>query len=45
VAEHEHEKPARRLSPWLAGCIDLVCALLSVLVLYQVFCPFATGTP
>jgi TRAP transporter 4TM/12TM fusion protein len=43
VAEHEQEKPARRLSPSLAGFVAVVCALLSALVLYQVFVPFAKG--
>ena len=44
LAEHDEERPARRLSGPASVAITVACALLSVFVLYAVFSPPAKGT-
>lgn len=43
VAEFDQERPARKLSPAVSGAVSVVCAVLSVFVLYAVFFPVAKG--
>ncbi|MFE9646406.1 TRAP transporter permease [Streptomyces sp. NPDC006365] len=44
VAEFEQERPARKLSPGVSAAVSVVCAALSVFVLYAIFFPVAKGT-
>ncbi|MFB7170569.1 TRAP transporter permease [Streptomyces sp. NPDC056254] len=43
VAEFEQERPARRLSPRVAGPVSAVCAAMSVFAFWVVFFPVAKG--
>ncbi len=44
IAEHDEERPARRLSGRVALVVTVACAVVSVFVLYVVFFPLARGT-
>ena len=44
LAEHDEERPGRRLSGPVAVAITVLCAVLSVFVLYVVFWPLAKGS-
>lgn len=44
LAAAEHEKPARRLQPWLDRVLSVWCAAVSTGVLLQVFFPLSAGT-
>ncbi|MFK4222519.1 TRAP transporter permease [Streptomyces sp. NPDC019890] len=44
VAEFDQERPARKLSPRVAGPVFLACAALSVFVLYAIFFPLVKGS-
>ncbi|MHC5699900.1 TRAP transporter permease [Streptomyces tirandamycinicus] len=44
AAEFDQERPARKLSQRVSGAVSLVCAAVSVFVLYSIFLPPAKGT-
>ena len=44
LAEHDEERPGRRLTGPVAVAITVLCAVLSVFVLYVVFWPLAKGS-
>ena len=43
VGEHDEERPARQLTGWWARFVWAACVVVALLVLKQVFWPFATG--
>lgn len=43
VAEYDEERPSRRLSPRLDETLTVVCFLVSVFVVFQVFRPLSQG--
>ncbi|GAA5035630.1 TRAP transporter permease [Actinopolymorpha pittospori] len=44
LAEYDEERPARRLSGRTGFAVTVICALVSLFVLYTIFFPLARGT-